>query len=84
MLLLDKNNEPTCTVYYLSAVIYSYIDNHDGCDAGQLYKAIIDDLIRRDVKYDFYLMALDFLYLLNRLDVDEEGGLHVYQIAANH
>ena len=80
MLLLDKNNEPTCTVYYLSAVIYSYIDNHDG----QLYKAIIHDLIRRDVKYDFYLMALDFLYLLNRLDVDEEGGLHVYQIAANH
>jgi hypothetical protein len=78
MLLLDKNNEPTCTVYYLSAVIYSYLANHDGCDMGQSYKAIVHDLIKRDIKYEFYLMALDFLFLLNRLDVDKEGGLHVH------
>lgn len=78
MLLLDRNNEPTSTVYYLAACIYNYVEKFEGIDSSNLYEAITSDLVKRKVNYDFFLMALDFLYLLNRITVDEKGGLHVY------
>jgi len=78
MLLLDRNNEPTSTVYYLSALVFEYLGNHDGMDAATLYQRICSEAIGRKVRYDFFVMALDFLFLLNRIGVDEKGGLHVY------
>lgn len=83
MLLLDRNNEPTSTVYYLAASVYGYAAKHDGIDASSLYQAIVTNFVHRDVSYDFFLMALDFLYLLDRVTVDEKGGLHVHQINAH-
>lgn len=78
MLLLDRNNEPTSTVYYLAASVYDYIGKHDGVDASNLYQGVMIDFVGRKVSYDFFLMALDFLYLLDCVAVDEKGGLHVH------
>lgn len=82
MLLLDRNNEPTSTVYYLAASVYDYVGRHDGVDAANLYQGVMTDFVGRKVSYDFFLMALDFLYLLDRVTVDEKGGLHVHQVIA--
>lgn len=78
MLLLDRNNEPTSTVYYLAASVYDYIGKHDVVDASTLYQGVMIDFVGRKVSYDFFLMALDFLYLLDCVAVDEKGGLHVH------
>ncbi|WP_416335959.1 ABC-three component system middle component 6 [Bifidobacterium dentium] len=78
MLLLDRNNEPTSTVYYLAASVYDYIGKHDVVDASNLYQGVMIDFVGRKVSYDFFLMALDFLYLLDCVAVDEKGGLHVH------
>lgn len=76
MLLLDRNNEPTSTVYYLAASIYDYLKTHN--NASNLYQKITADFISRKVNYDFFLMALDFLYLMDRVTVDKKGDLHVH------
>ena len=78
MLLLDRNNEPTSTVYYLAASVYDYIGKHDVVDASNLYQGVMIDFVGRKVSYDFFLMALDFLYLLDCVAVDEKGCLHVH------
>jgi hypothetical protein len=78
MLLLDRNNEPTSTVYYLAASVYAHVDDRDGIDAATLYQQAVLDAIGRNVNYDFFIMALDFLFLLDRITVDEKGGLHVH------
>lgn len=83
MLLLDRNNEPTSTVYYLAASVYNYVGKHDGIDASSLYQGVMVELVGKNVSYDFFLMALDFLYLLDRISVDGKGGLHVHQIIAD-
>jgi len=83
MLLLDRNNEPTSTVYYLSALVFDYLVRHDGMDAATLYQHICSEVVGRKVGYDFFVMALDFLFLLDRIGVDEKGGLHVYQVIAD-
>ena len=83
MLLLDRNTEPTSTVYYLAASVYDHVGKHDGIDAASLYRGVMFDSVGKNVNYDFFLMALDFLYLLDRISVDEKGGLHVHQIIAH-
>ena len=83
MLVLDRNNEPTSTVYYLAAAAYYYIAINDGVGAFDLYEQIVQELVCRKVNYEFYLMALDFLFLLDRLTVDGRGGLHVHRIVEN-
>lgn len=77
MLLLDRNNEPTSTVYYLAALAFDYTGSHEGVDASSLYQEVCEN-VGKNVNYDFFLMALDFLFLLNRMSVDEKGGLHVH------
>lgn len=78
MLLLDRNNEPVGTVYYLAACAYDLAERNDGIDASNLYQGVVAEFIGRKVTYDFFVMALDFLYLLDRITVDERGGLHVH------
>lgn len=78
MLLLDRNNEPTSTVYYLAASSFSYVEKYDAIDATTLYQNICSEVVGRDVNYDFFLMSLDFLFLMGRIEVDKKGGLHVH------
>lgn len=78
MLLLDRNNEPTSTVYYLAASAFSYVQEYDAIDATTLYQSICSEAVGRDVNYDFFLMSLDFLFLMGRVEVDEKGGLHAH------
>lgn len=82
MLLLDRNNEPTSTVYYLAALVFDRALSREGIDASCLYREVCE-AVGKAVNYDFYLMALDFLYLLDRMSVDERGGLHVHRVAAH-
>ena len=55
MLLLDRNNEPTSTVYYLSALVFDYLVHHDGMDAATLYQHICSEVVGRKVGYDFFV-----------------------------
>lgn len=78
MLLIDRNNEPTSTVYYLAAVAYGRLLDCGSSDASDLYIYISENVIRQKVNYEFFVMALDFLFLLDKVMVDEKGELHVY------
>ena len=78
MLLLDRNNEPTCTVYYIAAALYQYLADNPGVDVGQLYEVLTSKLVKKDVNFEFMVLALDFLFLLNRAVADEAGGIYVH------
>lgn len=76
--MLDRNNEPSSTVYYLAAVVYDYLSKHDSLDATSLYSVITSEVVRKRVNYTFYLMALDFLFLLEKIDVNRQGDIYVH------
>lgn len=76
MLLLDKNTRPENTVYYLSGVIHCILRKNAGINSSQLYNLLIIT-IQKKVNYDFYILALDFLFLIDRLNFDDLGGLHI-------
>lgn len=54
MLILDRNNEPTSTVYYLAASIYGYLKTYNGIDASSLYQKIMTNFIGKKVNYDLF------------------------------
>ena len=81
MLLIDGNNRPTNTVYYLSAVVYDQLsrcDDQYSIRPSDLYGLISDRVLSRKVNIVFFIMALDFLFLLDKLEIDREGQLHVH------
>lgn len=78
MLLLDKNNEPTYTVYYLSAVSYKLLLENPGTDILSLYRTIEKEILFDEFNFDFLVLALDFLFLLNKVCVNGKGELYVH------
>lgn len=78
MLLLDRNNEPENTVYYLSAVARQLITERPGLDVSSLYRTIETEILFCEFNFAFLVLALDFLFLLDMVEVDEKGELYVH------
>lgn len=81
MILIDDNNRPTNTVYYLSAIAYYLLSlrhGHSGITPSHLYEMISNIVLKRKVNFTFFVMALDFLFLLDKIEIDRKGYLHVH------
>lgn len=68
MLLLDKNAEPKKTIFYISAIVH-----------GLILKKIVNIELQKEIEdelnYDFFILALDFLFLLDKIRVNNEGDI---------
>lgn len=73
MLLLDKTVEPHNTVFYLSLLTYELIRN-GVFEPIQLYDKVQYE-IKEKLNYDFFILALDFLFLLNKININKKGEL---------
>lgn len=79
MLLLDKNTLPENTVYYVSAKIldiFKYFNDSD-LDYDTLFFEINKDSAS-SVSNEVFTLALDFLYLVNKISVNEKGQIYVH------
>ncbi|WP_057821207.1 ABC-three component system middle component 6 [Schleiferilactobacillus perolens] len=83
MLLLDLNKAPQDTVYYLSAVVEEILSIDSGLDYSSLMNKLNDQL-RMNVNPTFFNLALSFLYLLDKIVINERGELYVHQEPKNH
>ncbi|MBZ5957728.1 hypothetical protein N2E09_07845 [Leuconostoc citreum] len=82
MLLLDVNNKPQNTVFYLSAIIHSILSTEKKLDYSELYEKL-SHLEGNKVNIEFYSLALDFLFLLDKLKIDNKGDLYVFKELKN-
>ena len=80
MLLIDRNNDPAKTVYYIAALAYSRISVAGGVGPADLYRWVCDPARCGEVPYEFFLMAIDFLFLVAGVEATKEGRLRVHRI----
>lgn len=80
MLLIDRNNDPVKTVYYIAALAYSRISVAGETGSIDLYRWICDSARCGAVSYEFSLMAIDFLFLVAGVEATEEGRLRVHRV----
>ncbi|WP_225304554.1 ABC-three component system middle component 6 [Streptococcus pneumoniae] len=73
MLLLDKNAEPKKTIFYLSAIVHGLILKRI-VNIENLYIELQKE-IEDELNYDFFILALDFLFLLDKIRVNNEGDI---------
>lgn len=76
LILLDRGNDPQKTVLYLASLVLKIIKNSESkMDLKDLHDAIMSEL-GSDINQDSFSFAIDFLYLIAKLDVDEKGRFY--------
>lgn len=73
MLLLDKNAEPKKTIFYLSVIVYNLILK--GIVNIESLYIELQKVIKDEINYNFFILALDFLFLLDKIKINDEGEL---------
>lgn len=77
MILLDKNNKPQNTVYYLAAISYGYLRQNGNISLTALYKALSSKKFNSKIDFNFFILGIDFLFLLDKINIDKRGDLYV-------
>lgn len=80
MLLIDRNNDPVKTVYYIAVLAHSRISVVGEVALADLYRWVCDSARCGVVPYEFFLMAIDFLFLVAGVETTEEGRLRVHRV----
>jgi len=75
MLFLDRNTTPENTIYYLSGMVDALVKQNNGIDIIGLYQKLLKER-RNSVNFDFFMLALDFLFLVERIKIDSKGGIY--------
>lgn len=84
MILLDRNNQPKNTVYYLSAVVYVYLRQNGNLGLIDLYEKISNTVLKRKLNFEIFSLAIDFLFLIVKVNVNKKGDIYVYKKDKNH
>lgn len=84
MILLDRNNQPKNTVYYLSAVVYVYLRQNGNVGLIDLYEKISNTVLKRKLNFEIFSLAIDFLFLIGKVNVNKKGDIYVYKKDKNH
>lgn len=73
MMIIDRDSNPKDTVYYISACILEVIPSkkHNVEDLYETIKEQYND----SLDYTIYLLSLDFLFLIDKISISEEGLL---------
>ena len=72
-MIIDRDSKPEDTVYYTSACILE-IGSSDEYNVEVLYE-ILKDQYNKSLEYNIYLLSLDFLFLINKISINNKGGL---------
>lgn len=84
MILLDKNNKPQNTVYYLAAISYGYLQQNGNTGLIDLYRTLSSKRINTKIDFNFFTLGIDFLFLLDKISIDERGDLYVSKGTSNN
>ncbi len=84
MILLDKNNKPQNTVYYLAAISYGYLQQNGNIGLTDLYKELSQKIVHAKIDFNFFALGIDFLFLLDKINVNERGDLYVFKRASHN
>lgn len=77
MILIDKNTIPENTVYYNAGIIYELLLNNGPQNFDSLYRSVRNNTGINNIR--IYNLALDFLFLVSKINVDHMGLLYVFK-----
>lgn len=77
MILINKATSPDNTIYFIAAIINSILKSQNRLDFSHLYEKNLVIMHKTKVNMSSFTLALDFLFLLNKIKVDKAGKIYV-------
>ncbi len=72
-MIINNDVRPQETLFYISAVIYKVL-KIAALDTTRLY-LVVDKEVTDKLDYSVFLLSIDFLYLLDKINVNNKGEL---------
>lgn len=72
-MIIDRDSRPKDTIYYVSGCILSALQTKE-IEVDILFE-LIRDQYNALLDYYIFLLALNFLYLIEKIEISEEGML---------
>lgn len=73
MLIIDENSKPIDTIYYTAGCIMQCLKK-ESSETDEIYNNIRRNF-NENLDFSTYLLALNFLFLIDKVMVDEKGIL---------
>lgn len=75
-ILINLDAKPNDSIYYISACILEEANSTTNVD--KLFNTI-QSIYNKTLTYRDYMLSLNFLFLLDKISIDERGDLVVYK-----
>lgn len=72
-MIIDRDSEPKDTIYYASGCILLSLGKNNA-DLDSLFQDVTENY-HSSMDYTIFLLALDFLFLLNKIVISKKGVL---------
>lgn len=72
MIIVNKNAKPKNTIYYISACILSELKLKKNISDLEVFYNDVCLKYNLDIKHDNFIYALDFLYLIKKVDYNSK------------
>lgn len=69
-MLLPIDTKPRFSIYYIGGLLLKAMKDYEGHDFLSLYDKIREEY---HVSFKLYILAIDWLYLINAVQVDQKG-----------
>lgn len=73
-MIIDRDSDPKDTIFYVAASALEILKAQE-LDVETLYEVLKKEY-NSSLDYNIYLLSLDFLFLLNKICISEEGFLN--------
>lgn len=77
VILVNKATTPDNTVYFIAAALNGILNQRDCLNYTDLYDTACSVLHKSRINTTVFMLALDFLFLLDKIYVDKDGKIHV-------
>ncbi|MGO4942874.1 ABC-three component system middle component 6 [Ruoffia tabacinasalis] len=74
-MIINRDEKPKNTIYYIAACIYDVLINNQISETTKIFEYITNEM-RLEVDYQMFLLSLNFLFLMDKIDIDEQGGIN--------
>lgn len=72
-MLIDRDSKPKDTIYYISGCILSSLKSKNN-EVDKLFEEI-QKKYNVSLEYNLFLLALNFLFLINKVEISKKGVL---------
>lgn len=72
-MIINRDVKPHETIYYISAILHVILKNNP-LNTTDLYKELCMETGNK-IDYQIFLFSIDFLFLLNKITINEKGDL---------